>query len=554
MKKVTCECGHKNPHGTEICESCGKPIEENLEQKKLLDMRYEGVARRSQTYTTTIIDKIWMFFSSVKVGIWLIVLTLLASALGTLFPQEMYIPPTANPSIYYAEEYGYLGEIYYLLGLHNLYSSWWYMLLVAGLGVSLIIASLDRVVPLHRALKTQRVTRHTNFMKRQRVFGTSSISQEEVDSTFSKVRERLEANKYKISEENGNFVAEKGRFARWGPYVNHIGLILFLIGCMLRYFPGMYIDEHVWIREGDQVVVPGTDGQYYIANDRFLLEFYDENDEIFGEAIERSGSPVVKNFQTDARLYERTDADTVGDLGELVEVAEHPIRVNFPMSHDGFNFYQLDYKLNELKTMSFTLENKETGDTFGRMDIDLYDPEPSYDLGDGHEVIIRDYFPDYFLNNDDVPSTRSKIPDNPVFIFEMITPETPEGEVSFVGIRQNLEPLGENDYKMTFVDVETNNVTALGVRKDRTLPILIAGGVIFMIGLIQGSYWAHRRIWVQRISGDVWIAGHTNKNWLTLRKDIDEAIKETNLKSPLDQVEEKEKEVEVPNQTNKNED
>ncbi|MED1601431.1 cytochrome c biogenesis protein ResB [Alkalihalophilus marmarensis] len=552
MKKVTCECGHQNPLGTEICESCGKPIEENSEPKTLLNMRYEGVARRSQTYTTTIIDKIWMFFSSVKVGIWLIVLTLVASALGTLFPQEMYIPPTANPSIYYAEEYGYLGEIYYLLGFHNLYSSWWYMLLVAGLGISLIIASLDRVVPLHRALKTQRVTRHANFMKRQRVYGTSSISKEEVDETFSKVRERLENNKYKVSEENGNLVAEKGRFSRWGPYVNHVGLIVFLIGCMLRYFPGMYIDEHVWIREGDQVVVPGTDGQYYIENEQFLLEFYDEDDETFGEAIQRGGGAVVSNFQTDAILYERQDADTVGDLGELVPVAEHEIRVNFPMSHNGFNFYQLDYKLNELKTMSFTVENKETGETQGRMDIDLYNPQSSYDLGDGYEVKIRDYFPDYFLNNDNVPSTRSKIPDNPVFIFEMITPETPEGEVSFVGIRQNLEPLGENQYKMTFLDVETNNVTALGVRKDRTLPLLIAGGVIFMIGLIQGSYWAHRRIWIQRINGEVWIAGHTNKNWLTLRRDIDEAIKETNLTSPKDQVEEKEASLESKDSTFEN--
>ena len=27
------------------------------------------------------------------------------------------------------------------------------------------------------------------------------------------------------------FLAEKGRFSRWGPYVNHVGLIIFLIWC-----------------------------------------------------------------------------------------------------------------------------------------------------------------------------------------------------------------------------------------------------------------------------------------------------------------------------------
>ena len=72
-----------------FCEACGKPFESN-ENIKLLDMRYEGSARRSLTQTKTIVDKIWSF-SSVKVGVWLIVITLAASAIGTIFPQEMYI-------------------------------------------------------------------------------------------------------------------------------------------------------------------------------------------------------------------------------------------------------------------------------------------------------------------------------------------------------------------------------------------------------------------------------------------------------------------------------
>ena len=49
---------------------------------KLVDMRYEGSARRSQTYNKTIVDKIWNFFSSVKIGVTLIVITLIASAVG----------------------------------------------------------------------------------------------------------------------------------------------------------------------------------------------------------------------------------------------------------------------------------------------------------------------------------------------------------------------------------------------------------------------------------------------------------------------------------------
>ncbi|MCU4668709.1 cytochrome c biogenesis protein ResB, partial [Bacillus paralicheniformis] len=226
MKEIKCECGHVNPTGTVLCESCGKPLVK--QDAKLLDMRYDGSARRSQTYNKTIVDKIWNFFSSVKVGVWLIVITLTASAFGTIFPQEMFLPPGAQADTYYSEQYGLLGQIYYTLGFHNLYGSWWFIILVASIGISLVICSLDRVVPLYRALKNQGVTRNPNFMERQRLFSRTEADMSE--DTKSQIIGKLKKKRYRVKEENGNLFAEKGRFSRWGPYVNHIGLIIFLIG------------------------------------------------------------------------------------------------------------------------------------------------------------------------------------------------------------------------------------------------------------------------------------------------------------------------------------
>ncbi|MCY9269733.1 hypothetical protein, partial [Bacillus licheniformis] len=40
MKEIKCECGHVNPAGTVLCESCGKPLVK--QDAKLLDMRYDG--------------------------------------------------------------------------------------------------------------------------------------------------------------------------------------------------------------------------------------------------------------------------------------------------------------------------------------------------------------------------------------------------------------------------------------------------------------------------------------------------------------------------------
>ncbi|MCM3444173.1 hypothetical protein AB3Z07_27005 (plasmid) [Metabacillus halosaccharovorans] len=83
MKSLKCEFGFDSPFGREICESFVKLANEHSGQK-LSHMRYEGVARQSQIYRKIIVDQIWNFLPSVKVGVWLIVPTLAASAMGTM--------------------------------------------------------------------------------------------------------------------------------------------------------------------------------------------------------------------------------------------------------------------------------------------------------------------------------------------------------------------------------------------------------------------------------------------------------------------------------------
>ncbi|WP_313430617.1 cytochrome c biogenesis protein ResB [Siminovitchia terrae] len=536
MNEVKCVCGHVNPHGTILCESCGRALTDEARKGKLHDMRYEGSARRSQTYNKTFIDKTWNFFSSVKVGIWLIVITLIASALGTIFPQVMYIPPNVDPAQYYGEQYGTLGQIYYWLGLHDLYSSWWYLLLIASIGVSLVICSLDRVIPLHRALKNQRVDRHEGFLKRQRLFNRKEANIS--DGDIEKFEKALKDKKYNIRVEDGNILAEKGRFSRWGPYVNHIGLIIFLIGGMLRFVPGMYVDEVLWLRDGETKTIPGTNNEYVLENKKFTVDFYDKekDKEVYNSALEKAG-PVVKEFKSDVVLYKRDPEQTLGSESDLVEVQKAKIIVNEPLKFDHFAIYQQSYRSDEFQSMTFTLMNKKQEKGYGDVTIDLFDPKDSYDLGNGYKVELVGYYPDFsgFAENGE-PQTNSPNPNNPAFVFNMISPEHPKGEVSFTAIRQTVEPLGETDYKMTFKGIDTRNATALTVRKDMTLWILGVGGAIFMIGVIQGSFWMHRRIWLQRKDGEILIAGHTNKNWHGLKKDISDLIKDTSIPDVIDQT------------------
>lgn len=543
MNKIKCECGHVNPEGTVLCESCGKPIEKNQHidgnnQKKLLNMRYDGTARRSQTYNQSIVDKTWNFFSSVKVGVWLIVLALIASAIGTIYPQEMYIPanaPDRNPAVFYEAQFGITGKIYYQLGFHNLYSSAWYMLLIALIGVSLVICSIDRFVPLYRALKIQKPKRHETFINRQKFYSeTKNVSESEKE----KFIEQLKKQRYKVRVENGHVLAEKGRFSRWGPYVNHIGLIIILIASMFRMTSFMFLDEYIWVREGEQLPIPGTHNEYFIENKKFTLETYNpEEDEKFKDSLEKQGTAVAKNYQTDAVVYK-----VVGEEGaetKLEKVIEDEIRMNHPLKFDGYTLYQAGYQSNEFSSMSFKLfdindEDEEAIDTFT---IDITSPEGSYTLANGIEVEVIEFFPDFVLD-DGEPRSETNFPRNPAFVLKVTDPNLDRSEVSFIGIGRNIDATGENQYKVGIIDFDTRYASGLTVRKDYTLPLFIIGAAIFMIGVTQGMYWQHRRIWLHPKGNDVLLAAHTNKNWFGLKRDIETAIKGTSINLVVDQQDE----------------
>ncbi|KXH82052.1 cytochrome c biogenesis protein ResB [Sporosarcina sp. HYO08] len=519
MNKIKCQCGHDNPFGTVLCESCGRPLTEEAKKSKLVDMRYEGSSRRSQTYKRSIIDKIWNFFSSVKIGVSIIVAVLATSAIGTIFPQKLYVPFTAEADIaaYYERLYGFAGVVYYKLGFHDMYSSWWFKILVGMLGTSIIIASVDRVIPLYKSLKKQRTKRHISFMKRQRIYGEGPS--DNPDEALTKAEEKLKALKYNVKTEDGAILAEKGRFSRWGPYVNHTGLIIFLLGVLLRGLPGFYVDETMWIREGEMRAIPGAPG-YYLESHQFILENYtkEEAEDVFGEALERVGM-IPKNYQTDVTLYKTKDG--LPGTADLEKVEDYSIIVNKPLKFSGYNVFQMDYRLDELKAMTFQLTDKASAGSLGEFTVNLVNPEKTYDLGNGARVDLLDYYPDYDGIENGEPVSKSPLPNNPAFIFKMVTAEKPEGEKSFVAIRQTLET-EENNYKVNFLSAETRNISGLTIRKDKTLYILLLGGIIFMIGVAQGSYWNHRRIWIQKgTDGELLVAAHTNKNWFSLRKEID---------------------------------
>ncbi|WP_215145211.1 cytochrome c biogenesis protein ResB [Exiguobacterium qingdaonense] len=497
----------------------------------MLDMKYEGADLRSKRRPRSIIDRVWNFFASVKVGLWLIALIIVGSAIGTIFPQEMYIPQQLPPEQYYFDEYGTPGSIYYALGFHNLYTSWWYISLIVMLTLSLIVVSIDRGVPLYKALKNQPIRRTERFMKGQRLFGQGNGTDAQIDE----MERLLKKKRYSVKREGDALLAEKHRFGRWGPYVNHVGLVIFFLGAMLRVFPAFHTDTLEWIREGDTVSLEATNGEYYLRNDQFILEMYDpennEEDAKFAAAIEKAGA-VPKNYETELTLFKKTGTNEDGSP-QLEQVDVGSTKVNHPFKFDKFEVYQEQYSSRpEFLSMSFMLADKETGDEYGPFKVDLDDPEKSYEL-DGVTVTLKDLYPDFEVK-DGQPNTKSPRALNPAFFFNV---ESPEGktESNLIGIRLNVAD-EENRYEVEFAGTEMASTSGLRVKSDSTYPILFLGGTIFMVGIVMGMYWPHRRVWIRRHEDDVLVAGFTNKNPSSLRREVSPLLDETNLPMWEDQA------------------
>lgn len=212
--------------------------------------------------------------------------------------------------------------------------------------------------------------------------------------------------------------------------------------------------------------------------------------------------------------------------------------MNKPLKFDGYAIYQMGYDA-QFSDITFALQKKENsyGKPIGTITVDLMNPERTYDLGDGYVVVIEEYLPDFSLDEDEQPTSLSANPNNPFILFKMITPESPDGETIYFTMLGLLEPNNsQNNYALNYVQEGYDYITYLLVKKDLMLPVLFVGGTIFIIGVMIGSFWYHRRVWIAVKEDEVLIASHTNKNYFGLRRELEKVLEELPLTIPEDRL------------------
>lgn len=532
IKNTKCECGHQNRVGTVLCEACGKPLEDNGDSTELLEMRYDGAARRSQRANPNWIDKVWNFFSSVKVAVYLIIFTLIGAIFGTIFEQESNFV-SFDPSTFYKEKYGTIGDIYYKLGLSHTYESWWFVTLLVMIGASLVICSLDRVLPLYKALSKQKIRKHMQFLTRQKVVYQGPVPENGAAWTQRAIAP-LKKKGYRVHTDGEALLAEKQRFSRWGPYVIHIGLIVFLLAVLFRGLPGLHLDKHYWFPEGEITKIPDTN--LYLKNEKFTVEYYTEEE--MSKEFRETGKVVPKLFETKAVLYKCTaNCDDPSKEPELTEVKRHAIRVNDPLNYQGFKAYQFDFDLTpKLRSVKPVLVDVKTGKQYGKFQLDMTDPQLKYELGP-YTLELKNKFMDFSLNEKGQPVSISNNPNAPAFLFLVKGPDLPQEGVQYIYFPKVIdkerfqqdainEKLGglQNKLALDVLGMEDvdfiESSSYLNIRVDRAMPFVWLGLGIVMIGLVMGFYWHHRRIWLRIDNGVLTLGAHTSKNWFGLRREV----------------------------------
>jgi cytochrome c biogenesis protein len=436
------------------------------------------------------LERTWDFFASVPVATIMIFIIAVASVAGTLITQEGQYSDWRGPAEFYPFRYGqFWGNFLYKTGMTRMYKSWWFLTLLFMLGASLVICSLERFIPLWRAVQRPNVTPPESFVKHLKNRFEYKAPKEASDP-LAALAHSLKSARYKVIRQEGRLYADKGRWGRWGPYIMHIGLLLVLVGGMMRAIPGFYMDDFIMVPDGQVSKVPGTD--YFVRNDKFTLETYD------------NGQP--KSYKTDATIIE-----------DGKEVQSAVITMNKPLMHRWVELYQSSYD-RQLGKATVSLTDRQSSKQIGTFELDLLQPAKQYTVGD-YKVNIKEYYPDFAIDGGK-PISQSSDVRNPGVVLDVVGPDGKAYQNWYFVMYPEMEFDNTTPVKLGTAGMAESWKTGLKVKKDLGIPVIYAGLIVASLGVCLTFYLAHRRYWALVDNGRVVVGGWTNRNQGSLQSEM----------------------------------
>lgn len=412
---------------------------------------------------------IWDFFASMKTAVAFLLVLAVVSVYGTL-----------------VEQYPALR----VLGVTDLYRTAFYTFLLALIGISLAVCSVNRFGSTWRAMFHPKVTvsdRQIAGMMRSETLSWAG----DVTGAADKAETALRAGSYHVLRtvdgEDAVLYAARGRLSIWGPYLTHISILAIFVGAILGNRLGL--DGVTVIKEGGF-----TDTAYVRKTER---------EQQLGFRVALQKFTIRHDAQHNPTAY-RSDLEIL-DGGRVI--MRKVIDVNHPLTYKGVSFFQSDYGLSSV-LLKVTGPNGETAwlpfdvDTQTEMGKKRYSmsgmPFKQINIGGKKlTVYVHDIVPDY-IGGEEI--NASDLPINPA-VRVLVNDRLPKYKgldawSDRVWLTES-ESASLKGYTVTLENVA--DYTVLQVVRNPGLPIVYTGFGLMLFGVFV-SFYVMRKVIRIRIS------------------------------------------------------
>ena len=260
--------------------------------------------------------------SDLRLAILLLLVIAIASGVGTAIPQR----ETAE---FYHRLYdpqpwlGLLpGEGVLALQLDHIYSSGWFLGLLAWLALALLLCSWRRQWPALRAS-----LRWIDYRKPRQLSKLSlaeSLATDQPAASLEKLGQLLEGKGWQIRRQGDRLAARKGLLGKVGPLLVHAGMVVLMLGAAWGAVAGQRAEQYLAPGRSLELMDSRGSSKLTLALDNF--------------SIQRDPAGRPEQFTSQLRILEGD-----GSGGSLLKQAQ--ISVNHPLRFQGVTLYQADWAL-----------------------------------------------------------------------------------------------------------------------------------------------------------------------------------------------------------------
>lgn len=436
----------------------------------------------------TVKRKLWQTFSSVKTGVVLLITVVIIAAAGTLILQRPVTEADEMQRAYSPHTLRLLDAA----GLTDIFHTWWFLLLLGLVSVSIVAASIERFPKAWRFVARPYKITDEHFRRALPLQRQIPIEDGETGLAAAEQALRHRGWKAEWAGERALF-AERNLVAEFAVYMVHASLLLIFLGGIVD---GIY---------GWQGFLSLTGGQQSAQ-----IALHNGNKRDLPYAIRCDGAGQ-ENYPDGApkRWWSQL---AVIENGR--EVLRKEIVVNDPLVYRGVRFYQASFGSTD-KVEKLIVGASRRGGQEPAREMALAPGQPAPLDGDA-TVRLAEFIPDYVIRDGQV-YTRSRDVVNPAV--HLIVDSKKSGKAvnfwipALAGFAEN----AQSPYQFEPRDLKLGYFTGLQVSHEPGQWAVWAGVVLMGIGLAAVFYLAHARIWVailrnQRGELSLWIGGSANRN------------------------------------------